>query len=109
MPPTLSPGPSAPAADRCSAPYSEQMLTELLAMHEEMIVQLRVERAEIAGTAGFLSGLIAQHEKAAAQLRIRLDTPGMDPISADECLVIRENSFGEIIPIFAASPTAPAP
>ena len=84
------------------------MLIELLAMHEEMIAQLQFERAEIAGTAGFLSGLIAQHEKAAAQLRTRLDTLGADPLSADDCLVIRENSFGEIIPLFGQSPKAPA-
>jgi hypothetical protein len=48
------------------------MITELLAMHEEMVAQLLVERLGVTGTADFLTGLIAQHQKAAAMLRTLL-------------------------------------
>jgi len=47
------------------------MLAELLALHEDLIVQLRADggdcadRYKDAGTADFLTSLMAQHEKAA--------------------------------------------
>lgn len=59
---------------------AEHMLSELLALHEEMIVQLRTdseactERFKDAGTADFLTGLMEQHEKAAWMLRAQLET-----------------------------------
>ena len=54
-------------------PYSDHMLGELLALHEDMIMQLQLERVEIADTGDFLTGMIAQHERAAAMLRTQLD------------------------------------
>jgi len=59
---------------------AEHMLSELLALHEEMIVQLRTDseaclaRFKDAGTADFLTGLMEQHEKAAWMLRAQLET-----------------------------------
>jgi CII-binding regulator of phage lambda lysogenization HflD len=46
-----------PSPERCS----DQMLSELLALDEEMIVQLRFERLEVAGRPDFLANTIAQH------------------------------------------------
>ncbi len=59
---------------------AEHMLAELLALHEEMVVQLRsdseacLERYKDAGTADFLTGLMEKHEKAAWMLRAQLET-----------------------------------
>jgi starvation-inducible DNA-binding protein len=59
---------------------AEHMLSELLALHEEMIVQLRtdsescMETFKDAGTADFLTGLMAHHEKLAWMLRAQLET-----------------------------------
>jgi len=59
---------------------AEHMLSELLALHEELIVQLRadseacLERFKDAGTADFLTGLMEKHEKAAWMLRAQLET-----------------------------------
>lgn len=59
---------------------AEHMLAELLALHEEMIVQLRAdceacaERFNDAGTADFLTGLMKRHEKTAWLLRAQLET-----------------------------------
>jgi len=59
---------------------AEHMLAELLALHEEIIVQLRVdsaacaERFKDAGTADFLTGLMERHEKTAWMLRAQLET-----------------------------------
>lgn len=72
-------------AARCSAdPASdlpaERMLSELLALHEELIVQLRTDGSACAkefndaGTADFLTGLMEQHEKIAWMLRAQLET-----------------------------------
>jgi starvation-inducible DNA-binding protein len=72
-------------AARCSADPgtglpAEHMLAELLALHEEMIVQLRSDseacatRFKDAGTADFLTGLMERHEKAAWMLRSQLET-----------------------------------
>lgn len=58
----------------------EHMLAELLALHEELIVQLRTDSATCttrfmdAGSADFLTGLMAQHEKIAWMLRAQLET-----------------------------------
>lgn len=59
---------------------AERMLAELLALHEELIVQLRADieacatRFQDAGTADFLTGLMGQHEKEAWMLRSQLET-----------------------------------
>ena len=58
--------------------YSDLMLSQLLALHEEMIVQLCLERLEVVGTSDFLTGMIDQHEEAAAQLRAQLKNRGRD-------------------------------
>jgi DNA-binding ferritin-like protein len=52
---------------------SDQMLSELVVLHEEMIVQLRRERLGGVATADFIKGMIDQHEKAIAMLRAQLD------------------------------------
>ena len=57
-----------------------QMLAELLALHEDLVVQLRADteacatRLKDAGTADFLTGLMARHEKSAWMLRAQLET-----------------------------------
>jgi hypothetical protein len=51
---------------------SDHMLSQLLALNEDMIVQLRVERTEAVGTPGFITGMIEQHERAAQRLRAQL-------------------------------------
>ena len=56
--------------DPRSEPCSDQMLSELLALDEEMIVQLRFERLEVVGRADFPAGTIDQHGKN------RRDPPG---------------------------------
>jgi starvation-inducible DNA-binding protein len=59
---------------------AEHMLSELLALHEEMIVQLRCDREACAkrykdgGTTDFLTGLMEQHERVAWMLRTQLET-----------------------------------
>jgi starvation-inducible DNA-binding protein len=56
-----------------------QMISQLLALHEELIVQLRADsvacaaRHEDAGTSDFLTGLMQQHEKIAWFLRAHLE------------------------------------
>ena len=59
-----------PSSGRCSS----QLLVELLALNEEMVEQLHLERQSETGTAGFLTKMIEQHEKAAALLRSQLAT-----------------------------------
>ena len=59
---------AAPGPGRCPA----HLLVELLALNEEMIEQLHLERLSDAGTADFLTNMIGQHEKAAALLRAQL-------------------------------------
>jgi hypothetical protein len=58
-----------PKSGRCP----DRMLEDLLALHEEMVVQLVLERISVVGTADFLLGLIDQHEKAAAMIRALLE------------------------------------
>lgn len=53
--------------------YSEHMLAELLALHGEMIEQLRLERLASTCSVDFLTDLIAQHEKTAGLLRAKLE------------------------------------
>lgn len=55
------------------------MLSELLALHEDMVVQIRRDSEACtvlykdAGTADFLTGLMEKHEKAAWMLRAQLE------------------------------------
>ncbi len=51
---------------------SDKMLADLLALNEEMITQLRLERLSTAGTTDFIAGMIDQHELAASELRSQL-------------------------------------
>lgn len=59
---------------------AENMISELLALHEDLIVQMRkdseqcTERFKDAGTADFLTGLMEAHEKTAWMLRAHLET-----------------------------------
>ena len=53
--------------------YSEHMLAELLALHGEMIEQLRLERLGSVDSVDLLTSLIDQHEKTAAMLRAKLE------------------------------------
>ena len=68
------------SADHGSSQYSDHMLSELLALNEEMISQLRLERLTVIGTADFLTTMIDQHEKAAALLRTRLENIGTESL-----------------------------
>lgn len=57
-----------------------QMISALLALHEELIAQMRTDSAactaryQDAGTADFLTGLMAWHEKTAWLLRSQLES-----------------------------------
>ena len=68
------------SADAGMGLSAEHMLSELLALHEEMIVQLRTDIDSCAGTykdtgtADFLTGLMGRHEKAAWMLRAQLES-----------------------------------
>jgi len=42
--------------------YLDQMLSELLVLHDEMIMQLHFERLEVVGRADFPAGMIDQHD-----------------------------------------------
>lgn len=68
---------------------SDRMLSELLALNEEMIVQLRMECMSTGRTTDFLTGMIKQHEQAAKKLRTQLmrhnaadASEGSDPAGA---------------------------
>ena len=51
---------------------SDRMLAELLALNEEMVVQLRLERLSSVGSTDFIAAMMDQHEKVAARLRKQL-------------------------------------
>ncbi len=57
----------------------DDMLEELLALHEDLVVQLRADSAACgerygdSGTADFLTGLMEKHEKTAWMLRSQLE------------------------------------
>lgn len=52
--------------------YSDHMLAELADLHDEMILQLRLELAGFSGKADFFNAMIDQHKKTAALLRAQL-------------------------------------
>jgi hypothetical protein len=58
-----------------SAPgqFSDYMLFELLAMHEELIGQLRLECQVAGSNTDFLADLINQHEQAVILLRTLIE------------------------------------
>jgi len=58
------------------------MLCELLALNEEMIVQLRLEGKSIGGTTNFIEAMIVQHEQVASRLRTQLRHHASDAPSA---------------------------
>jgi starvation-inducible DNA-binding protein len=65
---------------------SDHMLSELLALHEDLVVQLRKDTASSTrlgdlGTADFLTGLMRQHEKAGWMLRSHLETEEQETTS----------------------------
>jgi len=68
------------SADPGAGLAAEHMVSELLALHEDMIVQLRADsesclnRYKDAGTADFLTGLMEKHEKTAWMIRSQLET-----------------------------------
>jgi starvation-inducible DNA-binding protein len=68
------------SADPGAGLSADHMISELLDLHEELIIQLRADcetctsRFKDAGTADFLTGLLQQHEKAAWMLRAQLET-----------------------------------
>jgi hypothetical protein len=70
--------PAEPAFDPAPEPPSAHLLADLLAMNEEMVVQLRLEQLSVIGTARFLSTMIEQHEKTAATLRAQLEKQRSD-------------------------------
>lgn len=51
---------------------SEGVLKELLALNEEMIEQLRIERTDSTGRTAFITGMIEQHQLVASSLRAQL-------------------------------------
>jgi hypothetical protein len=59
---------------------SDRMLCELLALNQEMIVQLRLEGKSIGGTTDFIEVMIAQHEQAAERLRAQLKHHAPSPL-----------------------------
>jgi hypothetical protein len=69
-PPLLA---AAPAPAKGASRRSDRMLSELLALNEEMIVQLRLEGLSSVGSTDFIVAMIDQHEKAAARLRAQLN------------------------------------
>lgn len=56
------------------------MLGELLALNEEMIVQLRLERISVKGTTDFLSEMITQHERIVSRLGAQLKRHQAGPL-----------------------------
>lgn len=58
---------------------ADHMLSELLALHEDLVVQIRTDAGSAGrlgdiGTVDFLTGLLEEHEKTAWMLRAQLET-----------------------------------
>jgi len=70
--------------------HSDHMLSGLLALHEQLIEQLRLEHMGAIIMADFLTGMIDQHEKAVALLKGQLESPVADDDSA--AVIPREDS-----------------
>jgi hypothetical protein len=88
-----------PSSDPDPSLYSDHMLAELLALQQDMIAQLRLERLRVANSADFLTGVIDQHEKAAAMLRMQLENYTTDTTNDGLTVLTREDrSDAEISP-----------
>jgi len=59
--------------DTADTLHSESMLVELLALHEEVLAQLQLERLGSTEVPGFLFAMIEQHERVASGIRVQLD------------------------------------
>lgn len=73
-----------PKPGAATARRSDRMLGELLALNEEMIVQLRLERISVVGTTDFLTELITQHEQIVSRLgaQLKRHEGGLLPVRA---------------------------
>jgi len=80
------------SADPGQILYSDHMLAELLALHEEMIAQLHRERSEMISSAEALAEMIGQHEKTAAMLRAKLGERAADNATDGPIVVTGEAS-----------------
>jgi len=90
---TLSLMPAArQSSDLNPALYSDHMLSELLALHEQMIVQLRREHLGVVVIANFLTDTIDQHEKAAALLRTQFESHATDAAHEDMIIITPNDS-----------------
>lgn len=93
MNPVISLAPAAgPSSDPGPGLYSDHMLSELLARHEQMIGQLRHERLEAGVIADFLTGEIDRHEKTAALLRAQSGNPSADTAIDGMIIITRQDS-----------------
>jgi hypothetical protein len=72
--------------------YSDHMLSELLALHDQMVVQLRREHLGVIVIASYLTGEIDRHEKAAALLRAQSGNPSADTVIDGMVIITRQDS-----------------
>jgi len=54
--------------------FSDYMLCELLAVHDDMITQLHIQRLAATDSSNLLTNMIEQHERDASQLLVLLET-----------------------------------
>lgn len=59
--------------DNADTLHSESMLVELLALHEEVLAQLQLERLGSTEVPEILIGMIEQHERVASGIRLQLE------------------------------------
>jgi len=59
--------------DTADTLHSESMLVELLALHEEVLAQLQLERLGSTEVPEFLYAMIEQHERVASGIRVQLE------------------------------------
>lgn len=59
--------------DNADTLHSESMLVELLALHEEVLAQLKLERLGSTEVPEILIGMIEQHERVASGIRLQLE------------------------------------
>ncbi|WP_414660595.1 hypothetical protein [Horticoccus sp. 23ND18S-11] len=61
--------------DPCRRLGTDAMLIELVALHDEMLEQLRTDQCGEVADPAFFADMIRQHEEAAASLRHMLENP----------------------------------
>jgi len=83
------------SADPGEILYSDHMLAELLALHQDVIMQLRLERHELTGNAQFLTSMIEQHEATAELLCAALDHRKAETTDAGPIVITGEASSAE--------------